>query len=226
MITGMKGEELQQVHTWTRLLGGEVRDKFEEHVVTHVVCDVDAEGLAIRTLKYCCGLLGGARMVTPAWVKRCMKERGWREPRKGDELVKGARRRQGLGAAACAGEAAGAEVLAGGRVRQQPFAAGLAAALEAGGGGGAQRGAADGRGEGEDDCDLRERREGRCARALEGNGGGGGCGGAFRVRDGQHQSVLATTDGDVPQHNMDGSLGEQGGRVQLAVKALGAHETD
>jgi hypothetical protein len=43
-----------------------------EEGITHVVCAVDENKLAKRTFKYLLGLLGGAHVVTSAWVTACL----------------------------------------------------------------------------------------------------------------------------------------------------------
>jgi len=106
-LTGVTGENSTSLAAAVTSLGGRVTRTFDLSV-SHVVCRVDENRYTPRTLKYCCGLLSGAHLVSPAWLAACQAAKAWRAPSpieqvqgcavpsssRGRSLHKGPRRRQ------------------------------------------------------------------------------------------------------------------------------------
>ena len=78
-FTGIKGPELVELQMAVATLGGECVPNYREGV-THVVCAIDTQQYTKRTLKYSLGLVAGAHLVTPRWVRASKEASAWRAP--------------------------------------------------------------------------------------------------------------------------------------------------
>ncbi|MGB1603395.1 MAG: BRCT domain-containing protein, partial [Promethearchaeia archaeon] len=78
-FTGIKGPELVELQMAVTTLGGECVPNYREGV-THVVCATDTQQYTKRTLKYSLGLVAGAHLVTPQWVRASKEASAWRAP--------------------------------------------------------------------------------------------------------------------------------------------------